>query len=184
MSTPSGESGRAQGWTHLFGHDGVRRNVLHLFHAPAVALPKLVQVLEVLIAQIILDLRVQVEASKGVRQRGVIRHALRARRRGSAGRRRRGRGRDGDEAIDGGRWVAARRGGFRGQLGLEDHRRRTLFSAPRARLVCRCLANRYRVRLRWRLGTGDIELERLEVALRAKTAHGGSMHKKFVETKK
>lgn len=134
------------------------------------------QVLEVLIAQIILDLRVQVKASKGVRQRRVVRHAFRARRWGSAGRRGRGRGRDCDEAIDGGRRVG-RRGSICRHFGLKNHRWRALFGARRSQLVCWCLTDRYRVWLCWRLWRGDIKLERLEVALRAKTAHGGSMQK-------
>lgn len=162
--------------TYLLSHNSVRRDVLHLFHAPAVALPELVQILEVLVAQIVLDLRVQVEVRERVRERGVVRHALRARGRGPAGRRRRGRRRDGDEAIDGGRDARAR---VRGRLGLEVHRRRALLSAARsAELVCRSLTNGHGVGFRWRRGS-DIKLERLEIALCANRAAHDTVCTKF-----
>ena len=143
--------------------------MLDLFHAPAIALPELMQILEVLVAQIVLDLRVQIEVRERVRERSVVRHALRARGRGSAGWRRRGRRRDGDEAVDGPRARVRRR------LGLEVHRRRALLSAPRgAGFACWCLANGHGVGLWWRRGR-DIKLERLEIALRAKRAAHGTV---------
>ena len=143
--------------------------MLDLFHAPAVALPELVQILEVLVAQIILDLRVQVEVRERVRERGVVRHALRARGRGTAGWRRRGRRRDGDEAIDGSCARVCR------GLGLEVHRWRALLSAPRGAGLARwCLTNGHGVGLWWRRGR-DIKLECLEIALRAKRAAHGTV---------
>ena len=141
--------------------------MLDLFHAPAIALPELMQILEVLVAQIILDLRVQIEVRERVRECGVVRHALRARGRGPAGWRRRGRWRDGDEAIDGGSVPRAR---VRRWLGLEVHRRRALLSARRGAGLARwCLTNGHGVGLGWRRGR-DVKLERLEIALRAKRA--------------
>jgi hypothetical protein len=117
---------------YLLGHDGVRRHMLYLLHTPTITLSKLLQILEVVVAQIILDIRVQVEVRQRVRERSMVRHALRARGR-SASRRGRGARRDGDEAVDG--RVASTRARAQaravcGRLGLQVHRRRALFSGP------------------------------------------------------
>ena len=45
-------------------HDSVCREMLHLLYAPAIALPELIELIEVLVAQVILDLRGNVEASE------------------------------------------------------------------------------------------------------------------------
>ena len=87
-------------------------------------------------AQVKLELRVEVEAGERVRERSVVRHALHARGHGPAGRRRRGRRRDGDEAVDGRR--LARRRVPSGRLGLEVHRRRSFLAASWDLLGCRC----------------------------------------------
>ena len=128
--------GRTQ---YLLGHDSVRGDMLHFFHAAAIALPEFVEVLEVLVAQVILDLRVQVEVGERVRERGVIRHAFRARRHGPASRSGSWARRDGDEAVDGRRARAVTCCGDigGGRLGLEIHRRRAPLGAPRDRLGCR-----------------------------------------------
>lgn len=140
--------------TYLLGHDGVRWDMLHFLHTPTIALSKLLQILEVLVTQIILDIRVQVEVRQRIRERSMIRHALRARRR-SGSRRGRGARRDGDEAVDG--RVAGTRARARaqaravcGRLGLQVHRRRALFSGPTrggGRLGHRRWATGYRVGL-------------------------------------
>ena len=170
------------------------RDVLHLLHAPPIPLSKLVQVLKILVAQVILDLRVQVKVRERVRQRRMISHPLRARGRGPARGSRRRRRRNSDEAVHSRARVttagattttttdasasASSRRALRGRLGLEIHRRRTLLCAPRdARLGRRCQAGRHRVRFWGRRGggVGDVELERLEIALRAEgtgNAHG------------
>ena len=172
------------------------RDVLHLLHASPIPLSKLVQVLKILVAQVILDLRVQVKVRERVRQRRMISHPLRARGRGPARRSRRRRRRNSDEAVHSRARVttagattttttttdasasASSRRALRGRLGLEIHRRRTLLCAPRdARLGRRCQAGRHRVRFWGRRGggVGDVELERLEIALRAEgtgNAHG------------
>ena len=70
---------RQQQRRHLLRHDSVRRDMFHLLHTPAIPLPELIQVFQVLVTQIILDLRVQVEVRKCIRQRRMVRHALHVR---------------------------------------------------------------------------------------------------------
>ena len=75
---------------HLLRHDSMRRDMLHLLHTPTIPLPKLIQVLQVLVTQVILDLCVQVEVRECIRQCRMVRHALHVRGCVRARRRRRG----------------------------------------------------------------------------------------------
>ena len=68
----------------------MRRDMLHLLHTPTIPLPKLIQVLQVLVTQVILDLCVQVEVRECIRQCRMVRHALHVRGCVRARRRRRG----------------------------------------------------------------------------------------------
>lgn len=54
-------------YTHFLSHERARGDVLNLLDAPAVALPQLVQVLQVLVSQIEFDLLIHVEIGEGVR---------------------------------------------------------------------------------------------------------------------
>src|SRR5882762_4613687 len=66
----------ACGKTHLLRHDGAGGYVLDLFNAAAVSLPELLEVLEVLVAQIILRLCIHVETRKLVGERRMVGHAM------------------------------------------------------------------------------------------------------------
>lgn len=51
---------------HFLGHDSTGGGVLDLLHAPAVSLPQLLQIFQILISQVELDLGVHVEIGQCV----------------------------------------------------------------------------------------------------------------------
>lgn len=157
---------QAERLRYLLSHNCVRRDVLYLLHTPAIALPKLVQVLEVLVAQVVLDLRVHVEAGERVRERRVVCHALLVHRRVRAGGRRRWGLCDGKQPVDRG----IPRGHVGGPLGLEVHGRRPLFAPGRLSRRRQTCGDRFHLGGLGLWG-GYFELERLEIALGTDAAH-------------